>query len=155
VLEIYVDADACPVKEEVLRVAARHGLHVHVVSNQWLRLPGDAKVEMVVVGDGLDAADDWIAGRIGASDVAVTADIGLAARCLAAGAQAIRPTGKPFDESSIGMAQAMRDLTADLRDRGEISGGAPAFSKQDRSRFLQALEAAVQAARRSVREASA
>lgn len=149
-LEIYVDADACPVKSEVMRVADRHGLSVHMVSNQWLRLDDNPRVNRVVVGDGLDAADDWIAERIGDGDIAVTADIPLAARCLDAGASVIGPTGKPFTEQSIGMALAMRDLMAHLRDTGEVTGGGPAFSKQDRSRFLTALEETIQSILRRV-----
>ncbi len=141
--EIFVDADACPVKDEVLRVAARHGLTVHVVSNSWMRLPETPFIRRVVVASGPDAADDWIAERIGAGDIAVTADIPLAFRCLKKGAQAIGPTGKPFTDDSIGTALAMRDLMAHLRDTGEITGGPSAFAKADRSRFLSALEEAV------------
>ena len=147
-LEIYVDADACPVKTEIMRVADRHGLPVHMVSNQWLRLDDHPRVNRVVVGDGLDAADDWIAERVGDGDITITADIPLAARCLDAGASVIGPTGKPFTEQSIGMARAMRDLMAHLRDTGEVTGGGPAFSKQDRSRFLSALEDTIQALQR-------
>ena len=147
-LEIYVDADACPVKTEIMRVADRHGLPVHMVSNQWLRLDDHPRVNRVIVGDGLDAADDWIAERVGDGDIAITADIPLAARCLDAGASVIGPTGKPFTEQSIGMARAMRDLMAHLRDTGEVTGGGPAFSKQDRSRFLSALEDTIQALQR-------
>lgn len=141
---IYVDADACPVKDEVVRVADRHGLQVHMVSNSWMRLPESPLVARVVVAGEPDAADDWIAIRIGARDIAVTADIPLAARCLAAGARVIGPTGKPFNEQSIGMAVAMRDLMAHLRDTGEVKGYNAAFTRNDRSRFLQALEQAVQ-----------
>jgi len=147
--EIFVDADACPVKEEVLRVAARHGLAVHMVSNQWMRLPESPLVNRVIVSDGFDAADDWIAENIGKGDIAITSDIPLAARCLEAGAAVLGPGGKPFTADNIGMALSMRDLNAHLRDSGEIRGGGPAFTKQDRSRFLQALEAAVQAAKRA------
>jgi hypothetical protein len=133
----------------VLRVAERHGLTVHMVGNSWLRMAADNPlVNSVVVPEEPDAADDWIAAHIKAGDIAITADIPLAARCLEAGAQAIGPTGKPFTEASIGNALAMRDLMAHLRDSGEVTGGGPAFSKQDRSRFLSALEAAVQAGRR-------
>lgn len=147
--EVYVDADACPVKAEVLRVAERHSLTVHMVGNSWLRMAADNPlVNSVVVPEEPDAADDWIAEHIGPGDIAITADIPLAARCLEAGAQAIGHTGKPFTEAGIGNALAMRDLMAHLRDTGEVTGGGPAFSKQDRSRFLEALEAAVQAARR-------
>ncbi len=141
---IYVDADSCPVKDEVVRVADRHGLQVHMVSNSWMRLPESPLVARVVVAGEPDAADDWIAIRIGARDIAVTADIPLAARCLAAGARVIGPTGKPFNEQSIGMAVAMRDLMAHLRDTGEVKGYNAAFTRNDRSRFLQALEQAVQ-----------
>ncbi len=119
--EIYVDGDACPVKDEVLRVARRHDIAVHVVSNQWLRLPNDPKVAMVLVSDGLDAADDWIAARIGLGDIAITGDIPLAARCLENGAQAIGPTGRPFTGDNIGTALAMRELTAHLRGQPETS----------------------------------
>ena len=147
--EIYIDADACPVKTEVLRVAERHGVVVHMVGNSWLRMAADNPlVNSIVVPEEPDAADDWIAEHIGAGDIAITADIPLAARCLKASAAAIGPTGKPFTEAGIGNALAMRDLMAHLRDTGEITGGGPAFSKQDRSRFLSALETAVQAARR-------
>ena len=146
--EIYVDADACPVKDEILRVAARHGLTVHMVSNQWMRLPDSPLIDRVIVSDGFDAADDWIADRAGAGDIAVTADIPLAARCLEAGARVMGPGGKPFTPDNIGVALSMRDLNAHLRDTGEIRGGGPSFTRQDRSNFLQALEAAVQAAKR-------
>lgn len=145
---IYVDADACPVKDEALKVAARHGLRIVFVSNAWMRLPEGPNVERIVVPDGPDAADDWIASRIGAGDIAVTADIPLAARCLKAGAQAIGPTGKPFTDASIGMALAMRDLSRHLRETGESRGFNASFTRQDRSRFLEALEQAVQKAKR-------
>ncbi|MEM7226800.1 MAG: YaiI/YqxD family protein [Pseudomonadota bacterium] len=147
-LEIYVDGDACPVKPEVFKVAQRHDLVVHIVSNRGLRPNADPRVRQVVVGEGLDAADDWIAEHIGPGDIAVTADIGLAARCLKAGARPLGPTGKPFTEANIGMAQSLRDLTSQLRDSGEIRGGGPGFSKRDRSRFLEQLEITVQAVRR-------
>ena len=136
--EIYVDADACPVKGEVMRVAERHGLAVHLVSNQWLRGPEHPLVRRVVVADGMDAADDWIAARAGPDDAVVTADIALAARCLERGARVLGPGGKPFTEDSIGMAAALRDLHAHLREAGEMRGGQPPFTRQDRSRFLAA-----------------
>jgi uncharacterized protein len=145
---LYVDADACPVKDEAVRVAERHGLAIHFVSNAWMRLPEGPLVHRMVVSDGPDAADDWIASRIGPRDIAVTADIPLAARCLKAGARVIGPTGKPFSQSSIGMALAMRDLSRHLRETGESKGYNASFTRQDRSRFLQALEEAVQAIRR-------
>lgn len=148
---MYVDADACPVKEEVLRVTRRHGLVVHMVSNGWLRLDGDPLVRRVTVPQGPDVADDWIAERAGPRDVVVTADIPLAARCLARGAAVIGPTGRPFTEAGIGSALAMRELSAHLRETGESRGGGPPFSRQNRLRFLDALEREVQAAlRRSV-----
>lgn len=141
---IYVDADACPVKDEALRVAERHSLPLVFVSNAWMRLPEGALVKRIVVSDGPDAADNWIVEHILADDIAVTADIPLAARCLKKSAQVIGPTGKPFTESGIGMALAMRDLSAHLRETGESKGYNASFSRQDRSRFLEALELAVQ-----------
>lgn len=143
-MEIFVDADACPVKEEALRVADRHGLVIHFVSNSWMRLPESPLVHRQIVEGGPDAADDWIAEAIAAGDIAVTQDIPLAARCLKKGARAIGNTGKPFTEQSIGMALAMRDLSAHLRETGESRGFNASFTRQDRSRFLQALEQAVQ-----------
>jgi len=145
---IYVDADACPVKEEALRVAARHGLEIVYVSNAWMRLPEGETVRRVVVAEGPDAADDWIADRIGAGDVAVTADIPLAARCLKAGAQVVGPTGKPFTDAGIGMALALRGLSQHLRETGEGGSSNAAFTRRDRSRFLEALELAVVRAKR-------
>ena len=147
-LEIYVDADACPVKEEVLRVARRHGLRVHMISNQWMRAAHAPSVHRVVVSDGPDAADDWIVEHIGENDIAVTRDIELAARCLEKGAMAIGPSGLPFTGDNIGMAVAMRDLTRHLRETGEIKGSHPSHTPRDRSRFLEALEATIQAIRR-------
>lgn len=144
--EIFVDADACPVKEEAVKVADRHGLVIHFVSNAWMRLPAGVNVNRVVVSDGFDAADDWIAGRAGAGDIVVTGDIPLADRCLKNGAQVIGLSGKPFTEDAIGMALAMREISRDLREMGEISGAGPAFSKKDRSRFLEALELAARRA---------
>lgn len=143
-VEIYVDADACPVKDEVVRVAERHSAPVHIVSNSWMRLPNSRLVQRVVVAEGPDAADDWIADRIGNGDIVVTADIPLASRCLKAGAKALGPSGKLFDDNNIGMAMAMRELMSDLRDTGEVRGNNPAFTRQDRSRFLQALEQVIQ-----------
>ncbi|HVX36788.1 MAG TPA: YaiI/YqxD family protein [Hyphomicrobium sp.] len=143
-MQIYVDADACPVKAEVLRVATRHEVIVHMVSNSWMRLDDNPLINRVVVHDGPDAADDWIAERVGAADVVVTADILLAARCLKAGAQCITPNGKAFSEASIGMAVAMREVQRHLRETGESRGFNPSFSQRDRSQFLQALEQAIQ-----------
>ena len=127
-----------------MRVAERHNIEVHFVSNSHMRLPESALVRRVVVTDGPDAADDWIAERIARGDIAVTQDIPLAARCLKKGARAIGNTGKPFTQQSIGMALAMRDLSAHLRETGESRGLNASFTKQDRSRFLEALEQAVQ-----------
>ena len=131
-----------------MRVGERHGLVMHFVSNAWMRLPQSELVRRVVVSDGPDAADNWIAEKITAADIAITADIPLASRCLKAGAQVIGPTGKPFTDAGIGMALAMRDLSAHLRETGESKGYNASFTKRDRSRFLEALEEAVQRARR-------
>ncbi|MBF0212134.1 MAG: YaiI/YqxD family protein [Magnetococcales bacterium] len=148
VMNIFVDADACPVKAEVMRVAGRHGLTVYMVSNQWMRFPPNPLLRVQVVPGGLDQADDWIVAQIVAGDVGITADIPLVARCLAKGARVIGPTGKPFDADGIGMALAMRELNAQLRDSGEIRGGGPPFGNKDRSRFLQTLEEVIQAIKR-------
>jgi uncharacterized protein len=145
---LYIDADACPVKEEAVRVAERHGFMIHFVSNSFMRLPVGPLINRVVVSDGPDAADDWIAERATKDDIVVTADIPLAARCLKAGARVIGPTGKPFDEAGIGMALAMRDLSRHLRETGQSKGYNANFTRQDRSRFLQALEEAIQAIKR-------
>lgn len=142
--EIYVDADACPVKDEVMRVAGRHKYKVYFVSNSWMRLDEGPLVERVVVPEGPDVADDWIADHVSNTDIVITADIPLADRCVKQGAAVVGPTGKPFTPDSIGMALAMRDLKAQLRESGEISGYNAAFTKQDRSRFLQTLEQVVQ-----------
>jgi len=145
---LYIDADACPVKEEAVRVAERHGLAIHFVSNAWMRLPAGPLVKRVMVPDGPDKADDWIADRAGKGDIVVTADIPLAARCLKAGARAIGPTGKPFTDGNIGMALSMREFSRHLRETGESKGYNASFTRADRSRFLQALEEAVQVIRR-------
>ena len=147
-MQIYVDADACPVKAEIVRVAERHGLTIHMVSNSWMRLDESPLIKRVVVNDRPDAADDWIAERVGASDIAITADILLAACCLKAGAQCIGPTGKLFSEANIGMALAMREMQKHLRETGESRGFNASFTARDRSRFLQALEHAIQAVKR-------
>lgn len=147
-MAIFVDADACPVKDEALRVAERHRLPIAYVANSWMRLPESDLVQRVVVADGPDAADDWIAERAAPGDIVVTADIPLAARCLKRGAAVVSPVGKPFTDAGIGMALAMRDLSAHLREIGESKGYNAAFTRQDRSRFLQAMEHAVQAALR-------
>lgn len=140
---ILVDADACPVKEEIYRVAYRLSVPVTVVSNAHLRIPQHPLISRVVVGDGFDAADDWIAERADGAAVVVTADILLADRCLKAGAAVIAPNGKPFTTSSIGNAVAVRAIMSDLRAGGDRIGGPPPFGKEDRSRFLSALDAAL------------
>jgi uncharacterized protein len=140
---IYVDADACPVKDEIYRVAIRHGLPVSVVAGQFIRVPQDPLIERVAAGSGMDAADDWIAERARPGDIVVTADIPLASRCVKAGAEVIAPNGKPFSEESIGMTLAMRNLMTDLRSSGEITGGPKSFSPRDRSAFLSALDQAI------------
>ena len=151
---LYVDADACPVKDEVYRVAARLALPVIVVANSFIRTPfvadaqGGSLVRFEPVEAGADAADDWIAERAGKGDVVVTADMPLADRVLKAGAQALSPTGKPWTADNIGGALAGRMVGEHLRSMGEITRGAPPFSPADRSRFLQALDAAVARARR-------
>jgi len=137
---IYVDADACPVKDEIYRVAIRHGLSVSVVAGNYIRVPQDPLVECVAAGSGMDAADDWIAARAGPGDIVVTADIPLASRCVKSGADVIAPNGKPFTEESIGMTLAVRNLMTDLRSSGEITGGPRSFSPRDRSTFLSTLD---------------
>jgi len=150
-IRIYVDADACPVKDEVYRVAARHGLPVSVVANGFIRVPQDPLIERVAAGTAPDAADDWIAQRAGASDIVITADIPLASRCVKAGAQVIAPSGKPFTEDSIGMTLAVRNLMHDLRSAGEVTGGPQPFSPRDRSTFLSALDQAIRRLQRAQR----
>jgi hypothetical protein len=150
VTEIYIDADACPVREEVFRVAERLGLVVHVVSNgsRPIRPPGLASVRMVVVGAGADVADDWIAERITAQDVCVTSDIPLASRCLGREARALSPTGKNWTTDNIGGALAGREVARHMREIGMTTGGPAPLTKADRSRFLSALDTAVRAAMR-------
>lgn len=145
---LYVDADACPVKQEAIRVAERHGVIVRFVSNAWMRLAEGDLIERIIVPDGPDEADNWIAERAGPGDVVVTADIPLAARCVKTGALVISPKGKPFREDGIGLRLALRDLNTHLRETGEIREGGPAFTKADRSRFLNQLEIIMRAARR-------
>lgn len=148
--EIYIDGDACPVRDETYRVAERLGLVVFVVSNgsRPMRPTGNPNIRMVIVQDGADAADDWIAEHIGPADVCVTADIPLASRCLAKGARALSPHGKPWTADNIGSALAGRELSRHLRELGQIGGGPAPFNKADRSRFLSALDTMVQAALR-------
>ena len=147
-MEIYVDADACPVKDEVYRVAARYGLKVYVVSNASIFTPKRETIEPVVVKGGLDVADDWIAERIGPGDIAITADIPLADRCLRRGAGVLGPRGHPFTDESIGEALATRELLDTLRQGGMLGTGPPPFGPKDRSRFLAKLDEAIQAIKR-------
>jgi uncharacterized protein len=142
-ITIYVDADACPVKNEVYRVAERHGIKVIVVSNSPIAVPRDPLIERVVVGAGMDEADNWIAERIVRGAIVITADVPLASRCVKAGAAVIAPTGRAFTEESIGMTLATRNLMDSLRSAGEITSGPKAFSPRDRSSFLSALDQAI------------
>ena len=148
---LYIDADACPVKEEVYRVARRCGLKVFVVSNGWINVPREPLIEQVVVDAGPDVADDWIAERAGPGDIVITADIPLADRCLKAGAQALKANGQPFTPDSIGSALAGRMVGEHLRSMGVATSGPPPFGPKDRSAFLQALDQAVVRAKRVVR----
>jgi uncharacterized protein len=151
VIAIFVDADACPVKDEIYVVATRYGIRVAVVANAPLYVPRGMGVQLILVGQGADAADDWIAENVRAGDVVITADVPLAARCLAAGAHALGSSGRVFDEDSIGGALAMRDLSTQRREAGEITRGPAPLSAKDRSRFAVALDRIVS---RSVRESS-
>lgn len=147
--EIFVDGDACPVKAEVERVADRHGLTVYIVSNGGIRPSANPRVRAVVVPEGADAADDWIADRIAPFDVAITADIPLASRCLKKGAAVLGPSGRKFTAESIGMALGMRDLHRHLREATGQQTFNPGFTKRDRSNFLNALENEIQAMKRA------
>jgi len=147
-LHVYIDADACPVKQEVYRVAKRYDLDVTLVANSWMRVPDERWLRLEVVGGGFDEADDWIVEHVEADDIVITADIPLASRCIKVGASVIGTTGKPFTENNIGSVLATRDLLSELRGAGEITGGPPPLQKRDRSRFLQALDEAIQTIRR-------
>jgi uncharacterized protein YaiI (UPF0178 family) len=149
VLTIFVDADGCPVKEEVYRVARRYGVGVTLVANTWMRVPEEDGLEFVVVEGDFDAADDWIADHVGEGDIVVTADIPLADRCLKSGARVLGPRGREFTPDSIGEAMAARELSSDLRDMGIQTGGPRPFDKKDRSQFLQTLDAMLNASERS------
>lgn len=151
-IKIFVDADGCPVKQEVYRVAKRYGLKVTLVSNSRMRTPQESWVEAVVVEGQFNAADDWIVGQAGADDIVITGDIPLASRCLAKGARVLSPTGRVFSEEGIGDALATRDLLSHLRDLGEITGGPAPFDKKDRSRFLQRLDETIQNVRSRKRQ---
>jgi uncharacterized protein YaiI (UPF0178 family) len=147
-MAIYVDGDACPVKEETYRVARRHGVKVFVVANAIMRVPAEELIELVVVRGGFDMADDWIVERIGPGDVAITTDIPLAERCLAKGARVLGPKGHVFTEDAIGDAMATRALLDMLRQSGEFGGGPAPFGKADRSRFLSKLDETLHAIRK-------
>jgi uncharacterized protein len=152
---IYVDADACPVKEEIYRIAARHRLPVSVVAGQLIRIPQEPLIERIAAGSAMDAADDWIAERAGQGDIVVTADIPLASRCVKAGAEVIAPNGKSFTEQSIGMTLAVRNLMTDLRSSGEVTGGPKSFAPRDRSAFLSALDQTIRRIQRRRLDATA
>ncbi|MBO9580972.1 MAG: YaiI/YqxD family protein [Sphingobium sp.] len=149
-MRILVDADACPVKEEIYKVAFRHGVPVTIVSNSPIRIPAHPLISRVIVSDGFDAADDWIAEQADGAAICITADILLADRCLKAGAGVIAPNGKPFTTASIGGAIATRAIMADLRAGGDIIGGPAPFARTDRSRFLSALDEALGKLKRNV-----
>ena len=151
-MPIFVDADACPVKEEVYRVARRYEIKVFIVANSPLRVPPDTLIELVVVKGGFDAADDWIAERIGATDITVTADIPLADRCLRRGARVLSPKGWEFTEDDIGNALATRALLEMIRQGGELTGGPSPMAKADRSRFLAKLDETIHSIRRAQRK---
>jgi hypothetical protein len=151
VLHIFVDADACPVKDEIYRVAERYDLNVTLVAGSWMRRPENPRVDLQVVGGGIDVADDWIVEHVEAGDIVVTADIPLAARCLALGATVIGYAGPPFTADNIGTALATRGLLSELRDLGERTTGPAPFQKRDRSAFLQRLDESIHAIRRRAR----
>src|SRR6201986_1428889 len=165
---IYVDADACPVNDEIYRVAARHGLAVSVVAGQFIRVPQDPLIERIAAGAGMDGARYWMAGGGGRApagaglggpashgDIVIPSDIPLASRCVKAGAEVIAPNGKPFTEQSIGMTLAVRNLMTDLRSSGEVTGGPKSFSPRDRSTFLSALDQTIRRIQRRRAEQTA
>jgi uncharacterized protein YaiI (UPF0178 family) len=147
-LHIFIDADACPVKNEVYRVARRCNLNVTLVANTRMRIPADERIKFKVVSSGFDAADNWIAENAEEDDIVITADILLAARCIKKGAQVIGTNGKPFSEESIGETVATRDLLSELREAGIITGGAKPMQQRDRTNFLQQMDTTIQAIRR-------
>ncbi len=147
-LHIYVDADACPVKSEVYRVADRYELEVSIVANSRMRVPNSPRIKLELVGDGFDEADDWIVDHVEIGDVVITADIPLAGRCISGGAEVLSPTGKRFTDDNIGQTLATRDLLSELRGAGEITGGPPPITQKDRSEFLQKLDVVIQSIRR-------
>ncbi len=147
-LHIFIDADACPVKQEVYRVASRYRLDVTLVANSRMRVPDEPRVVLEIVGDGADAADDWIVEHLQPHDIVITADIPLASRCLKEGARAIGSSGNSFTEENIGQVVATRDLLFELRSAGVMTSGPPPITKRDRSRFLQELDEVIQSIRR-------
>jgi uncharacterized protein YaiI (UPF0178 family) len=153
-VRIFIDADACPVKPEVYRVAERYALKVYIVANSFMTVPRNDMIERVIVSEGPDVADDWIVERAGERDIVITADIPLAGRCVRNGATVIGTTGKPFTEDSIGMALATRDLLTNLRSAGETTRGPPPLTRQDLSRFLSALDLAVTRLKKKLAERS-
>ncbi|MFO8184203.1 MAG: YaiI/YqxD family protein [Candidatus Aegiribacteria sp.] len=138
--DIYVDADACPVKREIYRVASRYDLNVILVSNSWMRIPESSRIELVLVEQGADLVDDWIAENVRDGDIVISGDIPLASRCLKKGAHVLGNTGRPFTEDNICDALSIRDLLHDLREQGMMTRGPKPFSRKDRSRFLQELD---------------
>jgi hypothetical protein len=147
-LHIFIDADACPVKQETFHVAERYGLQVTLVANSWMRVPEKNWIRLIVVNDHLDAADDWIVEHVSEDDIVISGDIPLASRCLRKGALVLGTTGNEFTDSEIGDALATRDLLKELREAGAITGGPAQFGKRDRSRFLQSLDQMIQRVRR-------
>jgi uncharacterized protein len=145
VLDIYIDADGCPVKQEVYRVAARHGLTVTIVANSWMQTPRDDSIRLVLVAGQFDSVDDWIVEHVTENDIVVSGDIPLASRCMKKGAKVVDPRGRVFTEDSIVEALATRDLLAHLREMGAVTGGPAPIGKHDRSRFLQRLDGVIQA----------
>ena len=152
-LTLFIDADACPVKDEVYKVAKRHGLPVIVVANSRMRIPEDKDIRLEIVSDGFDAADDWIVERSGAGDIVITGDILLASRCLKNGAVVIGTTGRPFTEENIGDAVASREMSAELREMGVMRGGPAPFQPKDRGIFLNQLDSSIHAIRRKYKSA--
>jgi uncharacterized protein len=148
-LDIYVDTDACPVKQEICKVARRHRLNVTFVSNSWMRMPDQEAAKLVVVGDQFDAADQWIVEHASQDDIVVTADVPLASLCVKRGARVLAPSGRPFSDANVGGALAMRDLMKDLRAEGLVSGGPPPFEARDRSRFLERLDHLIRQVKRA------
>ena len=148
-LTLYIDADACPVKDEAIKVGIRHNLPLKFVANSWMRLDDHPLIERIIVAEGPDEADNWIVEHCKENDIVITNDIPLAARAMDKGAKALRPNGKAFTEDNIGMALAMRALNQELRETGEIQGHNPAFTKADKSNFLQELENIIQLIKRN------